>query len=213
MRRRLIKIGLGVVLMGAVSMLASCVSFSPFRISEAALPQDWPELTPVGEIRIQAYPVYRAASVTADQAGSEMEQMFGVLFRHIKDEGIAMTAPVDMGYANGEMAAGPTDMAFLYRSTQQGTLGADGDVQVRDVDPATFVSLGVRGGYEPTRIAPEVEKLMAWLAEHPEWQACGPPRYLGYNSPFVPAFMRYGEVQVPVDGLGGTAEPGNSPGK
>jgi hypothetical protein len=40
--------------------------------------------------------------------------------------------------------------------------------------------------------------LKAWLAAHPEWSAAGPPRMLAYNSPFVPWFLKFAEVQVPL---------------
>ena len=40
--------------------------------------------------------------------------------------------------------------------------------------------------------------LEAWLASHPEWSAAGPPRMLAYNSPFVPWFLKFAEVQVPL---------------
>jgi hypothetical protein len=197
--RRVFKFGSLVLGVGAAIMLASCVSFSPFMIREAALPEHWPDLTPVGAARIQTYPAYRAASVTVEQAGGGMDRMHAVLFRHIQDNRIPMTAPVDMGYAAGDVAAGPTRMAFLYRSSEQGTTGADGDVQVADMAPGTFASLGVRGGYRSEWIASQVAKLNAWLDAHQAWRAAGPPRYLGYNSPFVPAFLRYGEVQIPVE--------------
>ena len=198
MRRRFIKIGIAVFLVGVAVMLTSCVSFSPFMIREAALPAGWPERTPVGEIRIQTYPAYRAATVTAEQAGGGMDKMHGALFGHIKNKGISMTAPVDMSYPAEDVAAGPVSMAFMYRSTQQGAVGADGRVLVADVQPATFVSMGVRGGYRSDHIAAQVTKLTAWLEQQDDWRPAGPPRYLGYNSPFVPAFMRYGEVQIPV---------------
>lgn len=42
------------------------------------------------------------------------------------------------------------------------------------------------------------ERRRAWLTEHPEWTAAGPPRSLAYNSPFVPGFVKYSEVQIPV---------------
>ena len=29
-------------------------------------------------------------------------------------------------------------------------------------------------------------------------EVVGPPRYLAYNSPFVPGFLKFGEVQLPV---------------
>ena len=44
-----------------------------------------------------------------------------------------------------------------------------------------------------------VELIRKWLAEHSgEYEVSGTPRYLGYNSPFVPWFLRYGEVQLPL---------------
>lgn len=201
MRRRIVKIGMGVLLIGVTAVLFSCVSFSPFMIREAALPEKWPKLTPVGEVRVQTYPLYRAASISVEQADGGMGAMHKVLFRHIRDQGIPMTAPVDMTYAASEVGAGPTSMAFLYRSPQQGSTTAHGNVQVRDVEPNTFVSLGVRGGYRSDWIASQVARLRNWLGARDEWRVTGPPRYLGYNSPFVPAFMRYGEVQIPVESL------------
>lgn len=185
--------------LGALTMLASCVSFQPFMIREAPLPEGWPELTPVGEIRVQEYPVYRAASVESDGRRNAMNPMFSELFGHIKKEGIAMTAPVDVGYDPNNRDAGPTRMAFLYRSTAQGATGLDGEVLVEDVQPATFASLGMRGNYKVEIIDEQVQKLSAWLNEQSAWRATGPPRYLGYNGPFVPPFLRYGEVQFPVE--------------
>jgi hypothetical protein len=58
------------------------------------------------------------------------------------------------------------------------------------------VSIGVRGGYTQDRFNTQLKTLDVWLDEHgSEWQPSGQPRYLGYNSPFIPSFMRYGEVQ------------------
>jgi hypothetical protein len=196
--RILFKFGWLLVAAGVVIVLASCVSLSPFMIREAPLPQGWPELTPVGEIRVQTYPVVRAAVVSAEQAGGGMEPMFYTLFEHIQERGIPMTAPVDMGFADSGAERGMSSMAFLYRSPAEGTLGAAGRVQVVDSEPATFVSIGVRGDYTAEFFAAQVQKLRAWLAAQEVWRAAGAPRYLGYNSPFIPRFVRYGEIQIPV---------------
>lgn len=209
MRRRILEIGAGVLLTGVIVFLASCVSFAPFMIREAALPDGWPALTPVGQIQIKTYPVYRAATVTAADAGGRMEPMFNTLFGHIKSEGIAMTAPVEMGYQADDVPAGMTRMAFLYHSPRQGRTGADGIVQVADAEPGTFLSLGVRGAYDGVFIAKQVAKLKAWLAAQNVWQVSGPPRCLGYNSPFVPLFLRYAEVQIPIERT--RADPAASP--
>jgi hypothetical protein len=125
--------------------------------------------------------------------------MFSPLFNHIKRQDIAMTAPVAMTYEGEKQAS----MAFLYRNTEQGSTGsddADSRVEVRDVPPQWMASLGVRGSYTQARFDEAVDTLNAWLAEHgDQWRPVGEPRYLGYNSPFIFGFLRYGEVQRPVE--------------
>jgi hypothetical protein len=172
----------------------------PWTVRSAPLPEGWPALTPVGLIRVQRYPAYRAAvveQVSDSQARASRRQnsMFMKLFRHIESNDIAMTAPVEMEYADDGMSA----MAFLYRTSDLGAPGSDGAVEVRDLPARMHVSIGVRGSYSDRRFDEALAELEAWLAEEGRvWVAAGPPRYLGYNSPFVPPPMRYGEVQIPV---------------
>jgi effector-binding domain-containing protein len=168
------------------------------RINEAPLPQGWPELTPVDEIQVKQYPVYRAAVIDDGTDGTQ-GNMFRPLFNHIQREDIAMTAPVEMTYDNDQQAS----MAFLYRTPDMGTTGsdeADQRVVVKDIEPQTAVSIGVRGSYSKEHFDEALTKLNNWLDENSDaWQQAGEPRYLGYNSPFVPWFMRYGEVQIPIE--------------
>ncbi|MEM6258230.1 MAG: heme-binding protein [Planctomycetota bacterium] len=167
------------------------------RINEAPLPEGWPGLTPVGEIEVKQYPVYRAA-VIDDQTDGSQGGMFRPLFNHIQREDIAMTVPVEMTYDSNEQAS----MAFLYRTPDMGTLGRDTDdarVVVKDIAEQTAVSIGVRGRYNDDNYNKALDKLNAWLEANPKWKAVGEPRFLGYNSPFVPGFMRYGEVQIPIE--------------
>jgi hypothetical protein len=63
-------------------------------------------------------------------------------------------------------------------------------------------SIGVRGKYTDERMRANLIRLDDWLAERSdEYRVTGPPRYLGYNGPFTLPFMRYGEVQVPVQAV------------
>lgn len=139
-----------------------------------------------------------------DTPQRDMDSMFMTLFKHIKSNEIAMTAPVDMGYREADptqpdAAPEQVSMAFLYRHTEQGTAGPDGEVTVTDAPARTYASIGVRGKYTDERFAEHLKTLDDWLAEHADtWTPDGPPRYLGYNSPFIPGFIRYGEVQRPV---------------
>jgi hypothetical protein len=181
--------------------VVSCVRFSggTWMINEASLPAGWPDATPVGKVQVKEYPAYRAATVRDVQVeGSGQGPMFRELFQHIKDNDIPMTAPVEIGY-DSDSASQMVSMAFLYRSPDQGKTGEDGVVEVGDFGAQTMASLGMRGGYTTTRIEKYIVKLQAWLTDHAdEWESMGPPRLLGYNSPFVPGFMRYGELQIPV---------------
>jgi len=129
-----------------------------------------------------------------------MDSMFMELFEHIDRHGIAMTAPVEMGYASARSDAAMSSMAFPYRTRALGEVGGEGPVRVRDVEARTFASVGVRGDYARGTYERGLDVLAAWLADHDAtWRSAGPPRYLAYNGPFVPTFMRYGEVQVPVE--------------
>jgi hypothetical protein len=174
----------------------------PMMISEAKLPEGFPGPGPVGEVITKTYPAHRLARVRSGERGNDGS--FMKLFRHIERNEIAMTAPVEMEMAvgdGGETMPKSTSMAFLYGSARTGTPGpdpADPAVVVEDVPELTVVSLGIRGSYREERFVEFTARLEAWLAEHPEWVATGPPRTLAYNSPFVPGLLKYAEVQIPI---------------
>jgi hypothetical protein len=188
----------------------------PFMFREAKLPQDFPPPGPVGQVVIKDYPAYRLARFNATQAGrsGSPDDMFMPLFNHIKRNDIAMTAPVEIEYAASsepidtgtrrQEQQRATSMAFMYAAPGLGTAGpdpADKRVVVEDVPAMTVLSIGVRGAYTEKNFASALAKLDGWLAENPErFHVVGPPRYLAYNSPFVPWFLRFGEVQLPVGG-------------
>lgn len=192
----------------------------PFTISEAGLPRGYPAPGPIGKVIVKDYPPYRAAFARArDDQGENARQnaMFGTLFQHIKRNKIAMTAPVEMTYEPiaGEAIA-PTDaprdtgapkpvsMAFLYGEPEWGKAGEDGAVRVLDVPAMTVLSVGVRGSYTGKNYADAMMMIRKYLDAHPgEFEVAGPPRMLGYNSPFVPWFLRYSEVQLPVRRIAG----------
>jgi hypothetical protein len=176
-------------------------------IREAALPRDFPAPGPVGVVLEKSYPPCRAARVRAsDLPGGRQDDMFMSLFHHIQKEDIAMTAPVVMGFAPGVDGPAsrpaphpPESMAFLYADPGVGKTEHDGSIAVVDLPAMTVLSVGVRGSYDRAHFEEGMGKIDAWLKAHPgEYAAARSPRYLGYNSPFVPWFMRYGEVQLPV---------------
>ncbi|MCP4836555.1 MAG: ABC transporter substrate-binding protein [Phycisphaera sp.] len=188
--------------------LVSCVRTSggTWYFDSAPLPDGWPELTPVDEVEIREYPSYRAAVVTEEDGKAGTTPMFRSLFQHISSNDIPMTSPVDMTYDDGGSPDGRADgsgdrmtgMAFLYRTPDLGPVGTDGVVRVEDIAPRAYASTGVRGSYSQAHYSEGLARVNAWLSAQSAWKADGSSRYLGYNSPFVPWFWRYGEVQVPV---------------
>lgn len=163
-------------------------------IPEAKLPKGFPKPGKVGTVVVKEYPAYRAARVTEESMGEN--KMFGELFRHIKKNNIAMTAPVEMTYTKTNQAK---SMAFLYGKPEIGEAGTAGNVEVVDLPAKTVVSIGFRGRSDAKQLKKHEATLQQWLKENAtDWKADGDTRLLGYNSPFVPAPMRYNEVQIPV---------------
>ena len=181
-------------------IVAGCVRHSGgvWYFHEAKRPPGWPELTPVDEVQLKEYPAYREAVVKMDTSRDPQSSMFRRLFRHIQEKDIAMTAPVDMSYEPTNEEPQINSMSFLYDLPERGALANDGDVIVRDAPQRTVVSIGVRGSYSDEHFKAAHQELKTWLAEQEVYESVGPPRYLGYNSPLVPFFWRYGEVQIPV---------------
>ncbi len=171
-------------------------SEAPSMVHEADLPEGFPAPGPEGKIVLKTYPKHRAA-VNRAGSGESSNRLFRPLFNHIQENKIAMTAPVEMTYPNN--AVKPASMAFMYANTDIGKVGKQKGIEVVDVPEKTYLSIGVRGGYTTQRLLESREALLDWLAKNTErYKADGPVRYLGYNSPFVPSFMKYGEVQIPV---------------
>jgi len=201
---------LAAVLLLCAAALAGCVTRSggAWAFRSAPTPEGWPELTPVGEVGVREYPAVRAAHVAVEDLPERGRgPMFLELFRHIDENDISMTAPVEMGYQEGDGGPVMASMSFLYRARDVGATGADGPVAVRDLEPRRYASVGVRGDYSPGTFERGLEQLHAWLADDAcAWRAVGPPRFLGYNGPFTLPFLRYGEVQIPVEPR--TSDPG-----
>jgi hypothetical protein len=168
-------------------------------VREVPRPEGWPEATPVGQVEVKRYPAYRAA-VTRTGGPESRGAMFRALFDHIKERDIGMTAPVELQYDSaGADEPNLEAMAFVYRHPDQGAAGDDGPVAVRDIAPTWMATMGVRGDYSDPRFERSLAKIRRWLDQRSDRYAiAGAPRYLGYNGPFTPSFLRYGEVQVPV---------------
>ena len=177
-------------IVGAGTQTPAERGFKP--IVEADMPEGFPEPTPVGLVEVKHYPAYRMARADGDGSSG-----FWTLFRHIKKNRIAMSAPVQLDYAASASAA--TTMAFLYGDPSEGSPGLQANVHLVDVPPMRVVSIGVRGVHDESSIASARRQLDAWLeANRSRYEAEASLRVMAYNSPFVPRHRRYFEVQIPV---------------
>lgn len=159
-------------------------------VSESPLPEGWPEPGPFDQAVLKKYPAYRAAFTTDERTNGG----FMTLFRHIKNHGIPMTAPVEMKLDPAAKESPVLQqMAFLYQSNRVGKTGdAGGNVEVRDVPAAEAISYawqGPRSQLTQARMAVDAE-----LAKTNR-KARG-YRVLGYNSPFVPRSQQTHELQA-----------------
>ncbi|MGE0193647.1 MAG: heme-binding protein [Planctomycetota bacterium] len=170
----------------AFDAIRADLAFRP--LNEAPLPEGFPEAGPVGQIVEKTYPRYRAARARGGEGS------FFTLFGHIQRNDVEMTAPVEMTLDGGARAV---DMAFLYESPRQGRAGAQGRVDVVDLDRQSVLSLALRGRRSTALVAEARALLEAELAQH-GLKATGAFRVLAYNSPMVPAERQLFEVQVPV---------------
>jgi hypothetical protein len=185
-------VGLAVLTVrAATSNNSSAEQFRP--IKEAEMPEGFPGYTPVGQIEIKDYPAYRKASASGSSG-------FWTLFLHIKQNNVAMTAPIEMNYGNPRLPnSNQLSMSFLYQRPDQGTVGTQGSVEVEDVPGMTVVSIGCRGARTTAAVNAAREKLVSWLDQRKgEYVAAGPMRIMGHNSPFVPRDKNFFEVQIPV---------------
>ena len=176
--------------------LADTLTFEP--VGEADLPAGFPGYRAVGEIELRRYPGYRLARTAMRGGGSN--GAFWPLFQHIKDNGIAMTAPVQTDYEQREGAAArPRTMAFLYGDSAITPDTVSDRVEVVDVPAATVLSIGARGNERRATVQRLEQALRDFVAANGDrWQVAGPMRLMGYNSPMVRGDRRYFEVQLPV---------------
>ncbi len=188
------------VLARDLARLRDDLRFEPVR--EAELPRGFPEPTPVLEIRHKSYPAYRLARTS--MRGPFGTAAFWRLFNHIDSNDIAMTAPVEMTYEDAGAGVDGVAMAFLYGAPEIGEPGARDGVEVVDVPAMETVAIGCRGWMTDARMAEMRRELEAWIDRRPEFEAAGPLRAMGYNSPRVPADRSYYEVEIPLRRVEGT---------
>lgn len=198
------KLSQGLLIVGVIVAGVGALLVWGYRTASAPLPNGFPLPTAKGEIEVKQYPAYRAATV---QVRGDLAQApsrgFSPLFRHISNNDISMTAPVETRYPQatlqaGAISEGDAAVSFLYRSVDVVPKEVAQNVQVEDIPPMEVVSVGVRGGYGYGVYTRGVQQLQDWLTAHPEYGVVGPPRRFFYDGPFIPNNLKRSDIQIPV---------------
>ncbi|MCG5059546.1 MAG: heme-binding protein [Limnoraphis sp. WC205] len=190
---------LGIVAIAAIALYAYNSAVA------APLPKGFPSPTEEGKIEVKVYPAYRSATVqyTGDLSEATF-RAFDPLFRHISDNQISMTSPVETRYPASTLEANNTDknglalVSFLYRDTETYPKQIADHIEIEDIPAMTVVSLGLRGSYDYSSYQENIKKLQNWLDQHPEYTVVGQPRRFFYDSPFVPEAFKRSEIQIPI---------------
>jgi hypothetical protein len=183
-------------LLTLIPLFAACaqqpsVPAAPAYVSEAPLPEGWPQPGPYNQVSVKSYPAYRAAFTT----GNGEKGSFWTLFMHIKRNDIPMTAPVQMEVKPSNTGLDRAGMAFLYQNDQVGQTGAAGrSVEVRDVAANKVLSYTWQGSDSKANQATARAALETALAKRKLTTTSY--RLLGYNGPGTPRAKATWELQA-----------------
>jgi hypothetical protein len=159
--------------------------------TEAPLPKGWPTPGPYDLVSEKKFPAYRAAYTD----GSWQNFAFMRLFKHIKNNDIPMTSPVEMEMEENNENLKMKSMGFMYQNTEVGKTGKDGaKVDVRDV-PSTMTLCFTWQGKNSSN-ARKVAKKALEVELKKRGIAGTEYRILGYNGPGVPTDKKTWEMLV-----------------
>jgi len=165
---------------------------TPEYRAESPLPDGWPRPGPFGQVARKKYPAYRAAFTLEQNPNGGFRR----LFKHIKNQNVPMTAPVEMKLdATQKRANQMAEMAFLYRQKNLGKPGVDqGEIEVRDVPARQALSYAWQGPRSDAAMAAARKAIDEELAKQ-NLTTTG-YRLLAYNSPFMPRGRQTHELQA-----------------
>ena len=185
---------LPLLLLSALGCAETPVNPAPAYISEAPLPEGWPQPGPYDKVVEKLYPGYRAAF----SGGSGSTIPFFTLFAHIKRNNIPMTAPVELSMSQKDGELEQSSMAFLYQNEKVGKPGADGTrVEVRDVPGFKALVYTWQGADSKESLAKAKAALDAELLK--TQRTAKAFKKLGYNGPDTPPAKRTWELQATID--------------
>lgn len=149
--------------------------------------------TKPGQTELKSIPAALTLATKADRGYFDAQNgLFMRLFKFIRQNGVAMTVPVEAEIDPGVMRF------YVPTDGRQRQLAAAEGVTVSPRPARTVASLGLRGSYSEARFRGALKRLEQWLATRTDIEPVASAYMVYWNSPFVPAFLKRSEVHVPV---------------
>lgn len=152
-----------------------------------------------GGMKASSSPAFRTLAsyiFGANRARQPIAMTAPVVMEPPAAELIPMTAPVTMAPGTNS-----TEMRFMVpsRYTRE-TVPAplDARVEIVEVPAEDLAVVRFSGTLSEEAVAECLRELRRWIAARSDYEAAGPYRVAGYDSPFTLPFMRRNEVMLPV---------------
>lgn len=150
--------------------------------------------TPAGTTEIKTIPQRTLlTSQRTENYFAANNNLFGNLFRYIRQHDLPMTTPVKANIMPGQMGF------YIDQKNQHKSLPNTDTVTLTTEPARTVISLGQRGGYSQKNYQTALRNLQQELAARPDWKAHGPPYAIFWNGPYIPNFAKKFEVHIPIE--------------
>ena len=146
--------------------------------------------TPVGIIEIKTLPAGRLIMAQEKESYFNASgSLFRPLFRHIQQNDISMTVPVEARIKPGQM------LFWISPDQRNKADESTAEVTVIDVPERRVVAAGGKGSYNEENFRRLEQKLLKWLSDNPNWEAVGEATGVYWSGPMTPWFLKSFEVQ------------------
>lgn len=194
---------LGVAAIGvAVLLSSSCNAWDFGEISSGLtpLPEDFPSPSQEGAIEIKQYPAYNA--ITVPMSGNSHRGLTPSL-------GMSSNDIHPVATPEGEPFEEAVSVLFIYFNHDIVPQEIRRGMSVGYMPPMTVVSIGTRGSYNFETYQANIQRLNAWLMEHPEYTIVGEPLRIiyDYDDPFWPDHLLRSDVEIPIQLIGDGLAP------
>ncbi len=118
--------------------------------------------------------------------------LFRPLFRHIQQNDISMTVPVEARIEPGQM------LFWIAHDQLDKADTSTNEVTIVNLPERRVVAAGGKGSYNEENFRRLEAKLLTWLSDNPHWETVGEATGVYWSGPTTPWFLKTFEVHFEV---------------